>query len=227
MPMPIKLDESWLKLLADQFDAPYFVELKKALQEDKRQGIQVFPPGPLIFNALDLCPVSNVKVVILGQDPYHNPGQAHGLSFSVPASVPPPPSLVNIFKEIEDDLRIPIPNHGNLEGWAKQGVLLLNSSLTVRAFQAGSHSRLGWMQFTDAIIERLSKQRKNLVFMLWGNHARTKRDLIAPDQGHYVLESAHPSPLSAYKGFLGCRHFSSANDYLKHTEQTPIDWALH
>jgi len=224
--MSIKLEESWLNLLADQFEQPYFQELKKALTDEKQQGNTVFPPGALIFKALDFCPVAETKVVILGQDPYHNPGQAHGLSFSVPRGIAPPPSLVNIFKELNDDLNLPIPEHGNLESWARQGVLLLNSSLTVRAFEAGSHARLGWIQFTDVVIERLSQARENLVFMLWGNFARSKRDLIAADRGHLVLESAHPSPLSAYRGFLGCRHFSSANDYLKHTGQSEISWAL-
>ena len=224
--MAVKLEQSWLTLLGDQFEAPYFLALKQALVDEKAKGATVFPPGAQIFRALDLCPVEAVKVVILGQDPYHNPGQAHGLSFSVPKSVPIPPSLVNIYKEIEDDLGFPPPSHGNLESWASQGVLLLNASLTVRAFQAASHSKLGWTQFTDALIQRLSAQRKHLVFMLWGSYARAKKDLIAPKQGHLVLESAHPSPLSAYKGFLGNRHFSQANDYLIHSGQTPIDWRI-
>lgn len=225
--MSIKLEASWLELLADQFEKPYFQELKRILTEDKKQGIAVFPPGAFIFNALDLCPVDKTKVVILGQDPYHNPGQAHGLSFSVPPGVPAPPSLVNIYKEIEDDLGIPVPNHGNLEKWAKQGVLLLNASLTVRAFQAGSHAKIGWTEFTDVIIQRLANNRHNLVFMLWGNYARAKKALIPENHGHLVLEAAHPSPLSAYRGFLGCRHFSVANEFLNDTEQTPIDWNLN
>lgn len=225
--MSVKLEPSWLELLTDQFDLPYFQEIKHTLTTEKQQGIAVYPPGSQIFHALDLCPVEATKVVILGQDPYHNPGQAHGLSFSVPPGVPAPPSLINIYKEIEDDLGIPIPSHGNLEKWAEQGVLLLNASLTVRAFQAGSHARIGWMEFTDAIIQRLAQKRNNLVFMLWGNFARAKKALIPMDHGHLVLEAAHPSPLSAYKGFLGCRHFSSANEYLVHTGQTPIDWNLN
>jgi len=224
--MSVKLESSWLKLLEDQFSAPYFLELKQALTADKQQGVSVYPPGPMIFNALDLCPVPAVKVVILGQDPYHNPGQAHGLSFSVPNGVAPPPSLINIYKELEDDLNIPIPKQGNLENWAKQGVLLLNASLTVRAFQAGSHSRIGWIQFTDTLIQRLSAEREKIVFLLWGNFARAKKDLVAPNRNHLILEAAHPSPLSAYKGFLGCRHFSLANEFLTATDQTPIRWNL-
>ncbi|HSQ41048.1 MAG TPA: uracil-DNA glycosylase [Fibrobacteraceae bacterium] len=224
--MAVKLESSWLHLLEDQFSQPYFLAIKKSLVEEKKRGVTVYPPGSLIFNALDLCPVEQVKVVIIGQDPYHNPQQAHGLSFSVPNGVAPPPSLLNIFKEIEDDLGLAIPPHGNLEAWARQGVLLLNASLTVRAFQAGSHANLGWTQFTDTLIQRLSSQRKNLVFMLWGNYARAKRELVTPDRGHLVLEAAHPSPFSAYKGFFGCRHFSLANDYLKHVGQIPIDWSL-
>lgn len=224
--MAVKLETSWLELLSDQFEQPYFLRLKQALTEEKRRGVTIFPPGAQIFSALDLCPVEKARVVILGQDPYHNPGQAHGLSFSVPPGVPAPPSLVNIFKELEDDLRIPVPSHGNLESWARQGVLLLNATLTVQAFTAASHARLGWTQFTDCIIQRLSEKKHNLVFMLWGSHARAKKALIAPDHGHLVLESVHPSPLSAHRGFLGCRHFSQANAYLQHTGQEPIRWQL-
>lgn len=224
--MPIQLEASWLELLSDQFQQPYFLQLKQKLAAEKQNGITIFPPGAQIFSALDLCPVENTKVVILGQDPYHNPGQAHGLSFSVPVGTPAPPSLVNIFKELEDDLGIPIPHHGNLESWARQGVLLLNATLTVQAHLAASHARLGWTHFTDCIIQRLSAQKQNLVFMLWGNHARAKKALITPHQGHLILETVHPSPLSAHRGFLGCRHFSTANDYLKHTGQTPIRWQL-
>jgi uracil-DNA glycosylase len=224
--MPVKLEESWLRLLGDQFELPYFSAIKKTLTEEKQQGQMVYPPGPQIFHALDLCPVDKTKVVILGQDPYHNPGQAHGLSFSVPRGVAPPPSLINIFKELEDDLRIPLSAHGNLESWARQGVLLLNSSLTVRAYSAGSHAKLGWSLFTNCLISRLSEQREHLVFLLWGAHARAKKELITLERKHLILESAHPSPLSAYKGFLGCRHFSQTNEFLLHTGQTPIEWAL-
>jgi uracil-DNA glycosylase len=224
--MAISLESSWLSLLEDQFTLPYFAKLKQVLLDDRKQGVEVYPPAKLIFNALDLCPVDQVKVVIIGQDPYHNPDQAHGLSFSVPPHVAIPPSLLNIYKEIEDDLNIPIAKHGNLESWDRQGVLLLNASLTVRACQAGSHAKIGWTEFTDVIIQRLSAKRNNLVFLLWGNYARAKKDLIVADRGHLILEAVHPSPLSAYRGFLGCRHFSLTNDYLRHTGQTPIDWAL-
>ncbi|NLB64253.1 MAG: uracil-DNA glycosylase [Fibrobacter sp.] len=224
--MGVKLESSWLELLGDQFEQDYFKKIKAELIQEKKKGERIFPPGPLIFNAFDSCPVEDTKVVIMGQDPYHNPGQAHGLSFSVPQGLPPPPSLVNIFKELTDDLHLPMPTHGNLESWAAQGVLLLNSSLTVRAFNAGSHFYLGWEKFTNTAIERLSQRKKHIVFMLWGNPARKKKSLIDPQGEHLILEAVHPSPLSAYRGFLGCRHFSSANDFLQATGQEPIDWQL-
>lgn len=224
--MSVNLEASWLELLEDQFTQEYFTRIKSTLVAEKNQGERIFPPGSLIFNAFDSCPVDKTKVVIIGQDPYHNPGQAHGLSFSVPRGVPPPPSLLNIFKELCDDLHLPMPTHGNLESWAAQGVLLLNSSLTVRAFKAGSHFHLNWEQFTNTAIQRLSQQKKHLVFMLWGNPARKKKTLIDPKGEHLVLEAVHPSPLSAYRGFLGCRHFSAANDFLQATGQTPIDWEV-
>lgn len=223
--MVVQLESSWLSLLKDQFDAPYFKKIKQTLLEEKELG-PIYPPSSRIFAALDFCPVSKTKVIIIGQDPYHNPGQAHGLSFSVPTGVKPPPSLVNIFKELNDDLSIAIPQNGNLESWAKQGVLLLNASLTVRAHQAGSHSKIGWQQFTNTIIERLSAQKENLVFLLWGSHAVQKKSLITANRGHLILEAPHPSPLSAYRGFLGCKHFSRTNTYLGSKGLSEINWTL-
>lgn len=219
----IKLDPTWLELLRDQFEKPYFQHLKAVLVEEKKK-YTVYPPGSKIFAALDECPIDKVKAVIIGQDPYHNPGQANGLCFSVSDGIEPPPSLVNIFQELHDDLGIPIPQSGNLENWAKRGVLLLNSSLTVRAHQAASHSQIGWQQFTDTIIERLSATKENLVFLLWGNYAIRKKALVAPNRGHLILEAPHPSPLSAYRGFFGCRHFSKANAFLKSKGIAEIDW---
>ena len=226
-PMEVKrpaIDESWYQVLRPQFEAPYFAELKSFLVSEKRQ-YPVYPPGPLIFNAFNLTPFNKVKVVILGQDPYHGPGQAHGLSFSVPDGVPFPPSLQNIFKELNADLGIPIARSGNLEKWAREGVLLLNASLTVRAGQANSHSRHGWEQFTDAAIRALSEQREHLVFILWGNYAIAKRSMIDPSK-HLILTSVHPSPLSASRGFFGCHHFSKTNNYLIQNGIEPIDWSL-
>lgn len=218
------IDESWYRVLLPQFEAPYFADLKTFLVNEKRQYV-VYPPGSLIFNAFNLTPFDKVKVVILGQDPYHGPGQAHGLSFSVPDGVPFPPSLQNIFKELHDDLGVPMATSGNLEKWAKEGVLLLNASLTVRAGQAASHAHHGWEQFTDAAIRALSEQRKHLVFILWGNYAIAKQSLI--DSGkHLILKSVHPSPLSAHRGFFGCHHFSQTNNYLIKNNITPIDWSL-
>ncbi len=219
----VKLDPTWLELLSDQFEMPYFQRLKATLIEEKKK-YTVYPPGSKIFAALDECPVNKVKAVIIGQDPYHNPGQANGLCFSVSDGIEPPPSLVNIFQELHDDLGIPIPQSGNLENWAHQGILLLNSSLTVRAHQAASHSGIGWQQFTDTIIERISAIKENLVFLLWGNYAIRKKALIAKDRGHLVLEAPHPSPLSAYRGFFGCRHFSKANAFLKSKGLEEINW---
>lgn len=223
--MAVQLEASWLALLGDLFETPWFGSLRDLLVEE-RKHYTVYPPGPLMFNALNLCPLDKTRVVILGQDPYHNPGQAHGLSFSVPRGIDPPPSLQNIFKELHTDLGLAPPTHGNLEDWAKQGVLLLNTSLSVRAGQAASHFPLGWEQFTDAVISRLSQKREHLVFLLWGRPARAKKPLIDTTKGHLVLEAAHPSPLSAYKGFFGCRHFSQANAFLANHGQEPVRWQL-
>jgi uracil-DNA glycosylase len=218
------IEESWRAALADQFAAPYFSELKAFLIEE-RVRYQVYPPGRNIFAAFDNTPVDQVKVVILGQDPYHGTGQAHGLCFSVPDGIPKPPSLMNILKELKDDLNIPDPAHGNLTGWAKQGVLLLNATLTVRANQAASHQRRGWEIFTDAVISYLSSNLENLVFLLWGNPAGAKSVLI-DESKHLILKAPHPSPLSAYRGFFGCRHFSKTNLYLTTHGIQPIDWSL-
>lgn len=222
--MNVKLEPSWLQLLQDQFDQPYFIQIKNFLLQERAAKNVIYPPGGKIFAAMDLCSVSNTKVVIIGQDPYHNPGQAHGLSFSVPYDVVPPPSLINIFKELESDVGILMPKHGNLENWAKQGVLLLNATLTVRAHNPASHSNIGWQQFTDTIIERLSKCKNNLVFLLWGSYAIKKKTLISKANGHLILEAPHPSPLSAYRGFFGCKHFSKTNAFLRSKKITEIDW---
>ena len=220
-----KLEASWKAALANEFQQPYFHALKAYLVQEREAGRTFYPPGRLIFNALDATPFEQVKVVILGQDPYHGPGQAHGLSFSVPDGVPPPPSLVNIFKELEADLGVPRPATGNLEQWARQGVLLLNATLTVRAHQAASHQGKGWERFTDAIIRALNDRREHLVFILWGRYAREKGRIIDRER-HLVLTSPHPSPLSASNGFFGSRPFSAANRYLERHGQAPIDWRL-
>ncbi len=219
----VKIDPSWYEVLKPQFEAPYFAQLKEFLVAE-RQQYTCYPPGSKIFAAFDATPFDRVKVVILGQDPYHEPGQAMGLCFSVPQGVQAPPSLQNIIKEINDDLGTQIPtNRGDLTGWARQGVLLLNATLTVRAHQAGSHQHHGWEQFTDAAIQALAEQRRGLVFLLWGSYAIAKRKLIDP-QRHHVLTAPHPSPLSAYRGFFGCHHFSRANALLAQQGQEPIDW---
>lgn len=220
-----KLEASWKAALANEFQQPYFTALKAFLLQEREARRTFYPPGTLIFNALDTTPFDQVKVVILGQDPYHGPGQAHGLSFSVPDGVPPPPSLVNIFKELHDDLGVPKPHTGNLEPWARQGVLLLNATLTVRAHQAASHQGKGWEQFTDAIIRALNDKREHLVFILWGRYAREKGRII-DRQRHLVLTSAHPSPLSASNGFFGSKPFSATNRYLEQHGEQPIDWSL-
>lgn len=219
-----QIEPGWGKALADEFARPYFKELKRFLLEEKKTQT-VFPPSSLIFNAFNTTPFAEVRVVILGQDPYHGTGQAHGLSFSVLDGISHPPSLQNIFKELKADLGLDVPKSGNLTPWAKQGVLLLNATLTVRKDQAGSHQKRGWETFTDAAIARLSEQREGIVFILWGSYARSKRTLI--DTGkHFVLESPHPSPLSAHSGFFGSRPFSKANEYLVRCGQEPIDWKL-
>lgn len=220
--MEVKLEESWKLALAEEFQQSYFEALSSRVREAYLHG-PVYPPPKLLFHALELCPLNEVKVVILGQDPYHGPGQAHGLSFSVPEDVTPPPSLRNIYKEIHDDLGTPIPKSGNLEHWAKQGVLLLNATLTVEKAKAGSHQGLGWEQFTDAVIKTVSDKREHVVFLLWGNFARSKANLIDSNK-HLVLEAPHPSPFSAHSGFFGSKHFSKTNDYLKNHGLTPIKW---
>jgi len=219
-----QIEESWLKVLAAEFEQPYFADLKAFLLEEKRQFV-VYPPGSLIFNAFAHTPFKKVKAVILGQDPYHGKGQAHGLCFSVPDGVPPPPSLINMYKEIQTDLGIVPSASGNLECWADQGVFLLNATLTVRASTAASHQNKGWETFTDQVIKSLSAEREHLVFILWGNYARAKKILI-DTQKHLVLEAAHPSPFSAYNGFFGCRHFSKANEYLRQHGIEPINWSV-
>ena len=220
----LQIEESWKQILRDEFDAPYFIALTEFLREEKKKYI-VYPPGPQIFSAFNHTPFNRVKVVIIGQDPYHGPGQAHGLCFSVPEGMPPPPSLVNIFKEIESDLGIPIPKSNNLTKWAGQGVLLVNAILTVRANEPTSHQNKGWETFTNAVIRNLNEKRKNLVFLLWGNYAQAKESLI-DNSRHYILKAAHPSPLSANRGFFGCRHFSRTNQILTEQGLNEIDWSL-
>ena len=222
--MEVKIEQSWKDALGSEFDKPYFASLVRFLHNEKAEGRRIFPPGSQIFKAFELTPVGDVKVVILGQDPYHGPGQAHGLSFSVPENMPAPPSLKNIFKEIETDLGVRMSGYPNLEKWARQGVLLLNAVLTVRSGEAASHSKVGWQEFTDAVIKYISAECEGVVFMLWGNFAKTKSELIDHSR-HCVLEAAHPSPL-ARGAFFGCRHFSKANAYLAAHGRTQIDWQL-
>ncbi len=221
----IKLEESWKKHLAVEFNKPYMLDLKAFLTSEKATGKTVYPPGPQIFAALNLTPLEKVKVVILGQDPYHGPGQAHGLSFSVPAGVRIPPSLVNIYAELENDLGVKPAPHGNLTSWAEQGVLLLNAVLTVNAHAAASHQKRGWERFTNRIIELVSAHAHPSAVVLWGSYAQKKAELIDSSR-HMILKSAHPSPLSAHRGFLGSKPFSKINQFLIKTGQTPIDWRL-
>ena len=218
------IEESWKTHLMDEFCAPYFSSLKSFLVNEKAAGKTVYPPGQKIFSAFDFTPFEQVKVVLLGQDPYHGTGQAHGLSFSVPDGVHPPPSLMNMFKELKEDLGLPIPKKGNLEKWAKQGVLLLNATLTVQANTAGSHQGKGWEQFTDAVIKKISDEKKGIVFLLWGKFAQSKEKLIDASK-HFILKAAHPSPLAG-GAFFGCKHFSKTNELLKQQGLEPIDWSL-
>ena len=223
--MDVKIEESWKEVLNQEFTKPYFLQIAAFLKSEKLAGKTIYPPGPLIFNAFNTTPFDNVKAVILGQDPYHGPGQAHGLSFSVQKGIPPPPSLVNIFKELKTDLNIPIPTHGDLTHWAQQGVMLLNASLTVRANEPMSHAKIGWAEFTNAVIEKISALKNNTVFLLWGKFAQEKQVLINETK-HLVLKAAHPSPFSVDKGFYGCRHFSKTNSWLESKGIAPIDWRI-
>jgi uracil-DNA glycosylase len=220
--MQVNIEQSWQQQLQGEFDKPYFAKLVAFVKQEYAHHT-VYPPGKLIFNAFNQCPFDKVKVVLLGQDPYHEPGQAHGLCFSVNEGVQFPPSLGNIFKEIHDDIGTPIPASGNLTRWAQQGVLLLNATLTVREHQAGSHQRQGWEEFTDAVIRILSEKREHLVFILWGSYAQSKSQLIDGSR-HCILRSAHPSPLSAYRGFFGNHHFSLTNQYLRTNGIEEIQW---
>ena len=223
--MDVKIEPHWKEILKSEFDKPYFQQIALHLKTEKSQNKTIYPPGSQIFNAFDTTPIDNVKVVILGQDPYHGSGQAHGLCFSVQNGVPPPPSLINIFKELHEDIGAPIPNHGNLTHWSEQGVFLLNASLTVRAGEPMSHSKIGWAEFTDTVIKKISEEKKHVVFLLWGKFAQEKRVLINESK-HLILRAAHPSPLSAHAGFFGCKHFSKANEYLIKNGIDPIDWRL-
>jgi uracil-DNA glycosylase len=224
--MDVQIEQGWKQVLQEAFRQDYFKDIVGFLRNEKKSGRVIYPPGPMIFNAFNTTPFGAVKLVILGQDPYHGPGQAHGLSFSVPRGVKPPPSLVNIFKEIKSDLGVPMPEgYGDLTAWAEQGVLLLNAALTVRANEPFSHAGIGWARFTDEVIRTLSEQKSHLVFILWGKFAQEKQALIDGSK-HLVLKAAHPSPFSADKGFFGCRHFSKANEYLARHGIDPINWQL-
>ena len=223
--MDVQIEESWKEILKDEFDKIYFQHIISFLKAEKASGKIIYPPGSLIFNAFLQTPFAKVKVVILGQDPYHGKGQAHGLSFSVPKGITPPPSLINIFKELKNDLGIEMPQNGNLENWAHQGVLLLNASLTVRQNEPGSHSKIGWLQFTDQVIRKISEEKKGIIFLLWGKFAQEKQSLI-DETKHYVLKAAHPSPFSAANGFFGCKHFSKTNELLVKQQKSPVDWKI-
>jgi uracil-DNA glycosylase len=223
--MSVKIEESWREVLKHEFTKPYFLQVTTHLKMERATGVVIYPPGPLIFNAFTHTPFDKVKVVILGQDPYHGPGQAHGLSFSVPDNIKPPPSLGNIYKELNKDLGMAIPKTGNLTKWADQGVLLLNAVLTVRANEPASHAKIGWMDFTDAVIRKISGEKEGVVFLLWGRFAHEKQVLV-DETKHHVLKAAHPSPFSADKGFFGCKHFSKTNELLTKQGQEPIAWDL-
>jgi uracil-DNA glycosylase len=223
-PRDIRLEDSWKRRLENEFRLDYMRDLRTFLLQRKQAGAVIYPPGALIFNALDSTPFEQVRVVILGQDPYHGPGQAHGLCFSVRDGVETPPSLVNIYKEIADDLGLSVPSHGNLEHWARQGVLLLNAVLTVERGRAGAHQGQGWELFTDRVVQLLNDERDGIVFLLWGSYA-IKKGAAIDRKRHLVLTAPHPSPLSAYRGFFGCKHFSKANRYLQERGQQPIIWA--
>jgi len=224
--MDVKIHPSWKEVLKDEYSKDYFIRLVTFLKAEKAQGKTIFPPGPLIFNAFNQTPFDRVRVVLIGQDPYHGDGQAQGLSFSVPAGVKPPPSLVNIFKEIESDIGVRMPaGFGNLMHWAEQGVFLLNAVLTVRQGEPASHAKFGWMEFTDAVIQSISDRKKGVIFLLWGKFAQEKQVLI-DETKHFILKAAHPSPFSADKGFFGCRHFSKTNEILVKQGHAPIDWKL-
>ena len=224
--MDVKMEPSWKAALKEEFSKPYFLQIVTFLKTEKAAGKIIYPPGPLIFNAFNQTSFDKVKVVILGQDPYHGAGQAHGLSFSVPNGIKPPPSLVNIFKEIETDIGIAMPlAYGNLTRWAEQGVLLLNAALTVRANEPNSHAKIGWLDFTDSVIQKISDEKKGVVFLLWGKFAQEKQVLV-DETKHHVLKAAHPSPFSANNGFFGCKHFSKTNNFLVKEGLEPIDWKL-
>jgi uracil-DNA glycosylase len=223
--MDVSIEQSWKRHLAEEFEKDYFEGINKFILAEKQKGNVIFPLGNLIFNAFAQTPFDKMKIVILGQDPYHGVGQAHGLSFSVPFGKSPPPSLKNIYKELETDIGFKAPNHGNLEAWAKQGVFLLNAFLTVNAAQPGSHQKSGWEIFTDAVIKKISDERSHVVFMLWGKFAQQKETLIDSSK-HLILKAAHPSPFSAHSGFFGCKHFSKANEYLQANSIASIEWTL-
>lgn len=223
--MDVQIEASWKNILQQEFSKPYFLQIVTHLKTERSTGATIYPPGSKIFNAFDQTPFHKVKVVLLGQDPYHGPHQAMGLSFSVPEGITAPPSLVNIFKELKTDIGLTTPATGDLTPWAKQGVLLLNAVLTVRANEPASHSKIGWMQFTDAVIRKISEEKKGVVFLLWGRFAQEKQVLI-DETKHHVLKAAHPSPFSADKGFFGCKHFSRTNELLSKDGIDPIDWKL-
>ncbi len=223
--MDVKIEQSWKDVLQNEFSKPYFLQIAAHLKTEKAIGTTIYPPGSLIFNAFNQTPFHAIKVVILGQDPYHGAGQAMGLSFSVPNGIASPPSLINIYKELHSDIGMPIPTSGNLTKWAAQGVLLLNAVLTVRANEPASHSKIGWMNFTDTVIKIISDEKKGIIFLLWGKFAQEKQYLI-DETKHFVLKAAHPSPFSADKGFFGCKHFSKTNQLLMQQGLNPIDWHI-